>query len=944
MFSPLRHLVQRTRTALRRGRPSKARRGRHLFRPRLEGLEDRTVLDAVHWLNPVSGNWSAAGNWSPHAPGTGDTAILDATGANYTVTLDTNATVEGFTLASPGATFFASGQTFVVNGPGTLTAGTVLWRGSTWGGTGTLTNHAGMTIQGTSSISSPLEQDGSVRIQGSAAGSHAALTVVGGSVNHGTIVPESLDSRYNATLAGSFSNAADGAIQVNAGTGGGRSLNGDFTNLGAVNVGRVTTLAVNTGASVATFTNRGQVAVDPTGLMTVAGTYDAAGGAVAGPGYVNGTLRVSADAPTTILVGGNSTLATDNPPHTTVWVQGSNALGHATLTVANGVSNHGTILLQSTDGIWDDTLAAVGGGTFSNAADGTVRVGAGTGGGRSLTGTFTNLGSVNVGAGTTLTVNGGTSAATFTNRGQVTVSPTGLMTVGQTFTNNGTVNVPDGGTLNLTGTFTNFNAGSSTLTGGAYLIAGTFRLPSANIVTNSATLVLDGGDSNIYSGAGGTTNALAGFATNNGSFTLANGRDFTTAGDFTNNGTLAVAPGVFAVQGNYTQGAAGTLSVALDGTGPGGDYGQLAVRVTATLAAGATLDPTLGFVSANGDSFTVLSAAGGVSGTFNGLPDGAAFVLAGERFRANYPAGGVVLSHFGSVATHLSVVAPATATAGVPFDVTVQAFDDNNQLDTDYTGTVHFRSADPYGAGLPADYLFQPGDGGQATFAAGATLYTAGTWDVTATDAGDGALSGSAEVTVRAGAASQLVLTAGPAVQAGVAFAVTLTAYDAYGNVATGYTGTVSLSSSDPRVTGLLVHAFSPADHGTFTFTTAVLFTAGPQSLSADDGTLSGGAEVTVRAGAGSQLVLSAAPEVSAGSSFAVTVTAYDAYGNVAAGYLGTVMFTSDDPAGLLPDDYAFLAEDAGSHAFAVTLNTPGPVRLTVGDAALSAFLDLTVL
>ena len=39
-----------------------------------------------------------------------------------------------------------------------------------------------------------------------------------------------------------------------------------------------------------------------------------------------------------------------------------------------------------------------------------------------------------------------------------------------------------------------------------------------------------------------------------------------------------------------------------------------------------------------------------------------------------------------------------------------------------------------------------------------------------------------------------------------------------------------------------------------------------------------------------------------------MTVTAYDAYGNVATGYTGTVAFTSSDPQACFPADYTFTA------------------------------------
>src|SRR5262249_25944279 len=80
----------------------------------------------------------------------------------------------------------------------------------------------------------------------------------------------------------------------------------------------------------------------------------------------------------------------------------------------------------------------------------------------------------------------------------------------------------------------------------------------------------------------------------------------------------------------------------------------------------------------------------------------------------------------------------------------------------------------------------------------------------------------------------------------GVASSVTLTALDPAGKTATGYTGTVQLSSSDPAVqfidpaTGLPVpsnkYAFQASDAGVKTLT-VIFNTAGTQSISATDST-----------------------------------------------------------------------------------------------------------
>ncbi|SET85741.1 lamin tail domain-containing protein [Stigmatella erecta] len=77
------------------------------------------------------------------------------------------------------------------------------------------------------------------------------------------------------------------------------------------------------------------------------------------------------------------------------------------------------------------------------------------------------------------------------------------------------------------------------------------------------------------------------------------------------------------------------------------------------------------------------------------------------------------------------------------------------------------------------------------------------------------------------------------------------------------------------------------------------------------------------------------ASPVTAGSAQSLTVTAKDAFGNVASGYTGTVHFTSSDTLADLPPDAPFSAGDAGQRTFPVTLKTSGPQTVTAKDVAL---------
>jgi hypothetical protein len=97
---------------------------------------------------------------------------------------------------------------------------------------------------------------------------------------------------------------------------------------------------------------------------------------------------------------------------------------------------------------------------------------------------------------------------------------------------------------------------------------------------------------------------------------------------------------------------------------------------------------------------------------------------------------------------------------------------------------------------------------------------------------------------VQPAAAVKFVLSAPASVTHGVAFSVTLTAEDAYGNVATGYSGTVHFSSSDSTATLPANYTFTASDAGVRTFTGLILRKRGKQTVTVTD-TLNGGLTAT---------------------------------------------------------------------------------------------------
>jgi hypothetical protein len=280
------------------------------------------------------------------------------------------------------------------------------------------------------------------------------------------------------------------------------------------------------------------------------------------------------------------------------------------------------------------------------------------------------------------------------------------------------------------------------------------------------------------------------------------------------------------------------------------------------------------------------------------------------------------------VATHFSVTAPANATAGAAFSYTVTALSASNQVVPGYMGTITLTTSDANGTLSPLTYTFTSADAGSHTFTNGATLKTAGAQTITAKDSANAGINGSATIQVAAAAATRFSVSAPATATAGVGFSFTVTAFDAFNNVATGYGGTVKFSTSDGQGT---VPAASTLTSGVGTFS-ATLKTAGNQTLTATDtgnANITGSATVKVNAAAATHFSVSAPATATAGSAFSFTVTALDQFNNTATGYSGTVKFGSSDGIATLPAN-STLSNGVGT--FSATLKTAGNQTLTATD------------
>ena len=176
------------------------------------------------------------------------------------------------------------------------------------------------------------------------------------------------------------------------------------------------------------------------------------------------------------------------------------------------------------------------------------------------------------------------------------------------------------------------------------------------------------------------------------------------------------------------------------------------------------------------------------------------------------------------------------------------------------------------------------------------------------------------------GMATHLVVTTQPpsSVIAGVGFHFTITAEDPYGNVATGFGGsviaTVTGASSGVTVTavnGGAAYYVDVTTAGTYTFT------ATSSGLTSTTTTA-----FTVTPAAASQLVVTTQPpsSITAGSGFGLTIEAEDPYGNVATSFTGSVTIAlGSNPGGSTLSGPTTVAASGGVAVFSgLSLNNLG--------------------
>ena len=412
------------------------------------------------------------------------------------------------------------------------------------GGTLTSTGTSNLSATGSSNMSAVTLSNGSL-LNITAYGSQ--LTVTNGITNNGTIVVDSDTFGWNEYLifSGSQTLSGTGSVSLNAGylntvnfgdvltqaaghtISGYGQINAALNNQGLVNAnvnGQTLSLATNPMTNAATMeaTNGGVLSISTT-VNNAGGTILASGGGNVqlfnGSAIVGGTLTSTGTSNLSATGSSNMSAVTlSNGSLLNITAYGSQ------LTVTNGITNNGTIVVDSDTFGWNEYLIFSGSQTLSGT--GSVSLNAGY------------LNTVNFGdvltqaAGHTISGYGQINAA-LNNQGLVNANVNGqtLSLATNPMTNAATMEATNGGVLSISTTVN--NAGGTILASGG----GNVQLFNGSAIVGGT--LTSTGTSNLS--ATGSSNMSA-VTLSNGSLLniTAYGSQLTVTNGITNNGTIVV--------------------------------------------------------------------------------------------------------------------------------------------------------------------------------------------------------------------------------------------------------------------------------------------------------------------------------------------------------------------------------------------------------------------
>ncbi|WP_227255065.1 beta strand repeat-containing protein [Frigoriglobus tundricola] len=509
-----------------------------------------------------------------------------------------------------------------------------------------------------------------------------------------TLVFDTTTTGFSATTNGfaptnDIAGLAGLTVVVNdASAAGDFAISGDALGLTTTGIGIESTLSVGTAAAI---NNPIALAANTTvdvglGALTLGGVVSG-GFSLTESGSPAGTLTLNA-ANTytggTVLAGG------------TVSVNTSTSLGTGTLTFEGGTLANAAAFLNLANPFVVNAPSTIGGGSFLTlSGDGTLNANLSltNSGFLTLDGALSGNGGLIENGGIGSTTLGGTAANTFTGG-------TNILSGGVSLQKSAGVNALEspvtivGGSGNLT-----LNA-SDQLNGNVSVSLGAGGSFNTNSQTDSVLSVSGAGTLNTGGNAGagltitgGGTQLLAAQVTGSGFLTYDGSGSLTLGGTSSSyTGTLTVAAGTLLVSANFSGATVAVTGGVLGGTGvvksvtaTGGTLapttgGTVSTFSTATganatslngatfqvdltaqtsdqlvLGTNATLNLTGATLALNATGATlgseyqiVTSPTGGLSGTFNGLANGATLTVAGQTFQISYTANAVTLTKVGA--------------------------------------------------------------------------------------------------------------------------------------------------------------------------------------------------------------------------------------------------------------------------------------------------------
>ncbi|NJB96457.1 autotransporter outer membrane beta-barrel domain-containing protein [Sphingomonas trueperi] len=501
-------------------------------------------------------------------------------GADQTLGNDLTIDPAGGTIDTTTANATLAG---VISGAGGLTktgTGTLTLTGAN-SYTGGTTVAAGRLVGDTGSLTGSIVNDGAVEFaQGSDGSFGGAVTGTGALIKSGT-----------GTLTLTGANSYTGGTTVAAGklVGDTGSLTGSIVNDGVVEFAQG-----GTGSFGGTVTGTGALIKSGTGTLTLTGANSYTGGTTVEAGK---------------LVGDTSSL------------QGT-------------IVNNATVeFAQATAGTFAGTLAGTGS---------LVKSGAGT---LTLAGTAQRL-TLDVTQGKVIATS---QAAIGSDGGAIKLENAGTLAAGANLTITQAVLVGNGGGVIDTGASTVRLTGGS-MGGNCLIKQGSGLLVLASDASNAIGACVEQGTMSFDSTfAGNVFVDAVGTARGNG----------TVQGNMQVSGTLAPgnSPGRLVVAGSVTQAAGSTLSIDVDGTTAGvgaGHYDTLVLTgATSVYTAAGTLAPKLrgitgdatnSFTPTVGQTFEIVTAEGGVTGSFDALTQPSAGLAANTRFDVIYGSKAILLA------------------------------------------------------------------------------------------------------------------------------------------------------------------------------------------------------------------------------------------------------------------------------------------------------------